>query len=120
MFAFQLLMIISFALCCLWAKMNFNYSLLSLIGVFGLMFLWQLMVRPYSNVIDNIGISLNIFVVLGFLILVFLRNTHILQPGQSNSNIIRYASLISIILCFLISAIRLFLAIRRKLQKSHL
>jgi hypothetical protein len=82
------------------------------------MFLWQLVVRPYNNTIDNVGISLNVLVVFGFLILVFLRNTRMLQSDQSNSDIIIYGSLISLILCFLISVIRLIVAITRKLQNT--
>jgi hypothetical protein len=82
------------------------------------MLLWQLVVRPYNNTIENVGISLNVLVVFGFLILVFLRNTRMLQSDQSNSDIIIYGSLISLILCFLISMIRLILAIRRKLQNT--
>jgi len=78
LFVFQLLMISSLIICSLWIKLNFSFCLLSMIGIFGAMFFWQLIIRPYNNLIDNIGISLNILFTLVYLILIILRNSHIL------------------------------------------
>jgi len=111
---FQLTMILSVGLAWSWLKINFSYSLLVLIVVFGVMLVWQLLMRPYEHTLDNIGIDLNMAVALTFLIFVYLVNKSVIELNDQTLDVFSYCTLGCLLVCCLTSIIRFVSAWRRR------